>query len=71
MPASRHGNEREHALTADAVREVGVLLVAFSPLDGVFAGTATSSLLFGLLFFLLGLLLFRMRLKMEGKNGAR
>jgi hypothetical protein len=56
---------RIEALTAEAIREVGVLFVAFAPLDTVFAPSAPGTFAVALLFLLVGLPLFLIGLRME------
>jgi hypothetical protein len=65
MPLSSSYRVRADALKAEAVREIGVLLVAFSPLDAAFAPFGARTLLVGLIFLIGGLLLFGIGLKME------
>ena len=69
MVASDVYRRRAKALRAEAVREVGVLLVAFSPLDAAFAPVGMRALMIGLIFLLGGLLLFSIGLMMERRRG--
>jgi len=48
----------------EAMREIGVLLIAFAPLDTAFAG-GRPAVGWALLFFLAGLFLFGVALRME------
>jgi len=64
MPAATY-RARVDALTAEAVREVGVLLTAFAPLDMVFGSPGPRAVVTGLCFFLLGILLCSIGLRME------
>jgi len=52
----------------EAMREIGVLLIAFAPLDTAFAG-ARSAIGWALLFFLAGLFLFGVALRMGRSRG--
>jgi hypothetical protein len=65
MSNLQSNRSRREALTAEAVREIGTLLVAFTPLDAVFAPAPSGALGTVLLFVLFGLLLFLIGLRME------
>ena len=65
MALSKRQRAKVEQLNAEAVREVGVLLVAFSPLDAAFAGPGWAIGATGLIFLLLGLLLFSIGTRME------
>ena len=69
MTARHPRRARESALIAEAVREIGILLIAFAPLDAVFA-PAEGSRSAGLFFALLGLVLFVIGLKLERSNAG-
>ena len=66
MSNIQSNRSRREALTAEAVREIGILLVAFAPLDAVFAAPRTDAFSTVLLFVLFGLLFFLIGLRMEG-----
>jgi hypothetical protein len=65
-PSERH---REEALTAEAVREVGVLLVALAPLDMAFGPATLHNVAIALSFILVGLFLFILGLRLERRHG--
>ena len=65
MALSTRQRARVDQLSSEAVREVGVLLVAFAPLDTAFAGIGWATGVTGLIFLLLGLLLFGIGTRME------
>jgi hypothetical protein len=69
MAVSNTQRARQGALIAEAVREVGVLLVAFSPLDLAFADSGSRPMIAALTFFVIGLVLFGIGLRLERKNG--
>ena len=70
MALSTRQRVRVEELISEAYREVGVLLIAFAPLDAVFAGPGWVTSVAGLLFLLLGLLLFGIGTRMEVRRGA-
>ena len=70
MALSARQRARVEELISEAYREVGVLLIAFAPLDAVFAGPGWGTSVAGLLFLLLGLLLFGIGTRMEARRGA-
>ena len=65
MPISKNLRAHEDSLKADAVREVGILLSAFAPLDVALTATSVRTLVVGLTFLLLGISLFYYGLRMD------
>jgi hypothetical protein len=60
--------QRREAMIADAIREVGVLFVTFAPLDLAFQGSPNPPVAAALIFFLAGVLLFGVGLRMGARN---
>ncbi|MEA3245581.1 MAG: hypothetical protein U9Q74_05440 [Gemmatimonadota bacterium] len=69
MVLEKERRAREDALTAEAIREVGVLLVALAPLDLTFGNVSLRTVVGALFFVLLGLYCFRVGLRMERDSG--
>ena len=69
MASTTNQRAREDALTAEAIREIGVLLVALAPLDFGFGSFSARTALVALSFVLAGVLLFRIGLRMEVRHG--
>jgi hypothetical protein len=69
MVTRRQQQLREDALWAEALREVGILLVALAPLDFAFGDFALRSGLITAILVLIGILFFHAGIRMERTHG--